>query len=364
MRGMGQFRDDERRAASGGGRLAQGAGSRAVPSTVLALAAALLLPAFAARPFDSAAWLERRADLTHEVERLRDAYASCVKLLKSPAEDVALPVETFPDGSVKTTVTAKKAQYFLSTELVWAEGVVVRTFREGGAPDLELEAASGVVDRQTKSGWAEGDVRITQGGSVFRGRGVYFSSPEEYVRVTRDSDFTSTDVKGQEAAFLPAGFAPAAAAKAAASDAEASGAKAAAVRIRSVTSDFDRKAGVILFEGGVRVDYGADCTLCADRAFAFLAASNRLTRVVADGSVVISNGLRVGTCALATYRKAKGEIEMFGSRGGAKARLSERGDRASDVEGDRIRFWLDAEQVEVSNARISTEHEGKKEDIL
>ena len=347
----------ETRVAFGGGGLAQGAG-------LCVLLSLCLFWACGARAFDSAAWLQRRDDLSHEVARLRDAYAACVKGLLSPAEDLLLPVETFPDGSVKTVVQAKKAQYFLDSELVWAEGVTVRTFKEGGAPDLELEAASGVVDRLTKGGWAEGDVRITQGGTVFRGRGVYFSSPEEYVRVTRDSDFTSTDVKGQEGAFLPAGVAPATAAKAAASDAEVSGAKAAAVRIRSVTSDFDRKAGVILFEGGVRVDYGADCTLCADRAFAFLAASNRLTRVVADGSVVISNGLRVGTCALATYRKAKGEIEMFGARGGAKARLSERGDRASDVEGDRIRFWLDAEQVEVSNARISTEHEGKKEDIL
>lgn len=132
------------------------------------------------------------------------------------------------------------------------------------------------------------------------------------------------------------------------------------VRIRSATSDFDRDAGVILFEGNVVVEYEGDYTLCADRVFAFLADSNRLSRVVADGSVVISNETRVGTCALATYRKAKNEIEMFGKIGGAKARLSEQGDRASAVEGDRIRFWMDAEQVEVTNSRITTETERSK----
>ncbi len=136
-------------------------------------------------------------------------------------------------------------------------------------------------------------------------------------------------------------------------------------RIRSVSSDFDRKAGVILFDGSVVVEYGSDYTLCADRVFAFLSASNRLSRVVATGDVVISNGLRVGTCALATYRKTKGEIEMFGQRGGAKARLVEwQGDRPSDVTGDRIRFWLESETVEVSNSTISTVHDGDKEGVL
>lgn len=132
-------------------------------------------------------------------------------------------------------------------------------------------------------------------------------------------------------------------------------------RIRSASSDFDRKAGVVLYEGDVFVEYGRDYTLNADRVFAFLAASNRLARIVADGHVVISKGTRVGTCALATYRKAKGEIEMFGDgKAGTKAVLVERGDRASELAGDRIRFWLDAEQVEVSNAALATEHDGKE----
>ncbi len=130
-------------------------------------------------------------------------------------------------------------------------------------------------------------------------------------------------------------------------------------RIRSVSSDFDRKAGVILFDGNVVVEYESDYTLCADRVFAFLTASNRLARVVAAGNVVISNETRVGTCALATYRKKKGEIEMFGEKG-VRAHLVERGRNASDLEGDRIRFWLDSEQVEVSNSAISAEHDAKE----
>ena len=135
-------------------------------------------------------------------------------------------------------------------------------------------------------------------------------------------------------------------------------------RIRSKSSDFDRKAGVILFEGDVRVDYESDYTLCADRVFAFLTASNRISRVVALGNVSITNEERVGTCAMATYRQRTCEVEMFGEKGGAKARLVEDGDQESEVQGDRIRFWIDSEEVEVMNSAISAEHgEVKKEDL-
>lgn len=176
-------------AAVGGGGLARGAG----PCALLSLC---LLWALGVRAFDSAAWLAKRADLEHEIGRLRDAYRQCARNVQTPAEDVTVPIETFPDGSVKTSVHARKAQYFIASGLVWAEGVTVRKFKRDGTLDLTLEAQSCVVDRLTKSGWAEGPAKLTQGESVFRGRGVYFSSPEEYVRVTRDSDLESKDLKG------------------------------------------------------------------------------------------------------------------------------------------------------------------------
>ena len=128
--------------------------------------------------------------------------------------------------------------------------------------------------------------------------------------------------------------------------------------IRSRTSDFDRKEGVVMFEGDVVVTYSKDYTMCADRLFMFLSKSNELSRVVAIGHVAITNETRNGTCAMATYRRRKGEIEMFGDGKGTLARLVENGDDASEVEGGRIRFWLDAEQVEVEDSRLTTETKG------
>lgn len=131
-------------------------------------------------------------------------------------------------------------------------------------------------------------------------------------------------------------------------------------RITSMTSDFDRKQGVALFEGNVKVVYSDDYTMCSDALYAFLSGSNELSRVVAVGHVVITNETRVGTCAMATYRRRKSEIEMFGDGGNAPAHLIETGDDASELEGSRIRFWLDSEQVEVENSRITVEEEGNK----
>lgn len=137
-------------------------------------------------------------------------------------------------------------------------------------------------------------------------------------------------------------------------------ASAPRIRIHSTSCDFDRKAGVILFEGDASVVYEEDSTLNADRIFAFLTASNRLSRIVADGNVVISNGLRTGTCAYATYRQALGEVEMFGAASGKRASLVEHGPQASALEGDCITFWLGSEQVKVTNSRITAERDGQE----
>lgn len=130
-------------------------------------------------------------------------------------------------------------------------------------------------------------------------------------------------------------------------------------RITSRTSDFDRQEGVVMFEGDVLVRYSDDSTMCADRLYMFMAGSNELSRVVAVGAVSITNGTRVGTCAMATYRRRRSEIEMFGDGKKVQAHLAERGEEASELKGSRIKFWLDSEQVEVENSRISVDQPQK-----
>jgi len=150
------------------------------------------------------------------------------------------------------------------------------------------------------------------------------------------------------------------AAAAISADADRGGYKGAApvetlesARITSRTSDFDRKEGVVMFEGNVVVSYAADYTMCSDRLYMFLAGSNELSRVVAVGNVTITNASRVGSCAMATFRRKRSEIEMFGDERGGVARLADSGEEAGALEGARIKFWLDTEQVEVERSRLS-----------
>lgn len=129
-------------------------------------------------------------------------------------------------------------------------------------------------------------------------------------------------------------------------------------RITSRSMDLDRKEGVVMFEGDVVVHYADDCTMCADRLYVFLAGTNELSRIVALGNVSITNEMRTGACAMATFRRKKNEIEMFGDGKDVLARLVERGDDAGALEGTRIKFWLNTEQVEVERPRISAEQKG------
>ena len=140
-------------------------------------------------------WFERRSERMDEANRLRGIYAKCVDALRTPAEDVTVPVENYEDGSVKTSIFAKKAQFFVEDALVWGEGVEVTHFSEKGEVIVRLTAQNCVVDRKSKCGWAEGHSKLTYGGTTVEGDGVYFSIEEEYVIIAEQSKIATTDLK-------------------------------------------------------------------------------------------------------------------------------------------------------------------------
>lgn len=145
--------------------------------------------------FSAQQWFERRQERMDEAKRLRVIYGKCVAALRTPAEDVTVPVENYEDGSVKTSVYAKKAQFFVDDALIWCEGVVVSHFSEEGDEIIRLTAQNCVVDRKSKCGWAEGRAKLTYGGTTVEGDGVYFSIEEEYVIIAENSTIATTDLK-------------------------------------------------------------------------------------------------------------------------------------------------------------------------
>ena len=163
-------------------------------ATVVSLAAT----AFAAAQgvaFNGEDWFGKREILAREAERLSVAFTNCLAQLHDPAIDVAIPVETFDDGSVKTSIKAAKAQFFAETGIVWAEGVEVSQFDERGTLVTKIEAERCVVDRESKSGWAPGRAKAEYGKTVVEGEDVYFSFPEQYVMIFSKAGVSSTDIK-------------------------------------------------------------------------------------------------------------------------------------------------------------------------
>ncbi len=145
--------------------------------------------------FDARAWLEKRAALEDEAQRLRAEYKKCFAALTIPAENVIVPVENYPDGRVKSSIAAEKAQFFLDTGFVWGEGVTASQFGEDGSVQVSVTAANCIIDRKNKCGWADGRAKITYGGTTIEGAQVYFSLEEEYIMVNEGTKIVSTDLK-------------------------------------------------------------------------------------------------------------------------------------------------------------------------
>ena len=96
-------------------------------------------------------WLGKRTILEREAERLAAAYTNCVACVSMFS----------PDGKIEAQVCA----------------------------------ASCVVDRTSKSGWAPGSASVKYKGTEVRGESVYFSAEEEYVAISRGAKVVSSDMK-------------------------------------------------------------------------------------------------------------------------------------------------------------------------
>lgn len=129
------------------------------------------------------------------------------------------------------------------------------------------------------------------------------------------------------------------------------------VKITSERTDYDRREGVIMFDKDVFVD-DQDYKMHSDQLYVFLDGTNELKRIVAIGNVSITNETRVGTCAKAAYTKSVGKVVMYGDASGVRARLADYGKRKSEVEGRKITFWIDSEQVEVEGSTVTLDAGG------
>ena len=288
--------------------------------------------------FDSEEWLMKRGVYTQEAERLEKAYREYSQRKSEPAEGAVIPVETYPNGSIKLSVTAARAKFFLKEGFVLAEDVVIVKLDEDGMEESRIEAEKCLIDRNTRNGWVEGPAKVVHDKTAYTGENVFFSTEDGYVATMKNSKLVATDIKIQDVKELRPEM----------KDLKQEGSST----ITSERSDFDREASVAMFEGKAQVSYSSGYYMWADQIYAFFAGSNDLNRVVATGNVAISNDTRIGRCASAVFKRRTQEIEMYGEKDGSNlARLAEIG--KDEVAGGRIRFWADSDQVEVGGSEIT-----------
>ena len=163
--------------------------------------AGLMVVAAQALAFDSGKWLAERGD-DSDMLRLRGAYAECIKKIEAPAENVAFPLESYPNGIVKSRLKAKKAYLFMDTGFIWGEGIRVEEYGADGKVSGWLSAENCVVDRNTRTGWVEGSATLNYNDTVVKGRGVYFSFDREFIKIFSQSEIRAKGLKHDAGSLL------------------------------------------------------------------------------------------------------------------------------------------------------------------
>lgn len=102
--------------------------------------------------------------------------------MTSPVENLMLPLDYYSSGRIKTVLRAQKAQILLDG-LVFAEGVCVDLLAEDGQVDGRLRAEACLFDRTAKHGYSEGPVSFEKSGDRLKGRGMYFSFEQQFIKI-------------------------------------------------------------------------------------------------------------------------------------------------------------------------------------
>ncbi len=141
-----------------------------------------------AAAFSSELWLAKRAD-DSDMLRLRAAFAECTKKTVAPAENVSMVLESYTNGVVKSRITAARATIFPDSSFIWAENIHLEQFDATGTNlTAKLDAENCLVDRKTNTGWVDGNASMVYGEATVKGRGIYFSLTDEFIKIFSQSE--------------------------------------------------------------------------------------------------------------------------------------------------------------------------------
>jgi len=113
---------------------------------------------------------------------LAKSWAGVKAKMAAPVENLSIPLEYYDSGLVKARLFAVKAQIF-TNGLVFATGVRVNLYNEKGKPNGFLKAEDCLFDRNESHGYCRGAVEVVKDTDLIKGVGMYFSIPNEFIKI-------------------------------------------------------------------------------------------------------------------------------------------------------------------------------------
>ncbi|MDE0837874.1 MAG: LPS export ABC transporter periplasmic protein LptC [Kiritimatiellae bacterium] len=104
-------------------------------------------------------------------------------------EDLRVPLEHFPDGTVKTEVTAKRAKVSDTGALI-ASGLKVEFRNPDGSVHTTLKSKVCVFDRVNKRADSDDDVELIKDGIKITGTGFVWTSDDERIKIKNNVEVT------------------------------------------------------------------------------------------------------------------------------------------------------------------------------
>lgn len=100
-----------------------------------------------------------------------------------PVENLRLPLEYYPDGRIKTQITAGEARMSGSDGPIEAKNVVVEMYETNGIVQGRMTSAACRIDRAAGVGTSDADVKLEANGATITGTGFEWNAATRTVMI-------------------------------------------------------------------------------------------------------------------------------------------------------------------------------------
>ena len=263
--------------------------------------------------------------------------ASCVLLatrLMLPGQgvfkDLRLPMEYYPDGTVKSELTAREAVVD-ANGTIHATDLRIRFFSEDGTLETLMEAASGTGHRDAQHATSDSALSLTHAELHLTGVGFTWHADRQYVHIHSEAKlrFAHAALAADRIGNTPGRHA---------------GKPDEHTVITSREMTFAYEAGNVWFIGEVTLVNNA-IAVQSETLLVRLDAKGDIERAEAAGAVSIRQDDRRGYCDSALYTFPDGQIVMRGFEDPARPRPARLMLGVDTLSGNTIRIYTDREKV-------------------